>query len=74
MIVKFEDNNVFDNVKDLFGFLLDHWKFRWLYAKGKENGVAEYEGYERSLTKEQREEREKILTNYNQRFGVITNQ
>lgn len=76
MIVKFEDNNVFDNVKDLFGFLLDHWKFRWLYAKGKENGVAEYENYERSLTKEQREEREKILLDYldyNQRFEVIWN-
>lgn len=39
---------------------MDHWQFRWLYAKGKENNVGAYEDYERSLTKEQREEREKI--------------
>ena len=53
---KYEDNNVFINAKDLFDFLLDHWQFQWLYTKGKENGVAEYEDYERSLAKEQREE------------------
>ena len=71
---RFEDNNVFDNAKDLFDFLLDHWQFRWLYTKGKENGGVEYEDYESSLTKEQREKREKILLNYNQRFEVIINQ
>lgn len=71
---KYKDNNVFDNVKDLFDFLLDQWQFGWLYMKEKENRVAEYEDYERSLMEEQREERKKILNNYNQRFEVITNQ
>ena len=28
---RFVDNNVFNNTKDLFDFLLDHWQFRWLY-------------------------------------------
>ena len=70
----FEDNSVFDNAKDLFDFLLDHWQFRWLYTKGKENGVAEFVDYESSLTKEQRKEREKVLFNYKQIFEVITNQ
>jgi hypothetical protein len=35
---------------------LDHWNFRWLYLKSKENGVAEYEDYEKNLTEEQMDE------------------
>lgn len=61
---RFEDNMVFDNAKDLFDFLLDQWQFRWLYMKGKENGVAEYEDYERNLTEEQRIDREQSLIKY----------
>mgnify|MGYP003253589289 CR=1 FL=1 len=71
MIVKFEDNNVFDNVKDLFDFLLDQWQFRWLYTKGKENGVAEYEGYEKSLTAEQKVERNRQTQIYETEFQSI---
>lgn len=70
---RFEDNNVFDNAKDLFDYLLDHWQFRWLYMKSKENGVTEYEDYERNLTKEQRKERKKVLINYEQVFEMIIN-
>lgn len=68
---RFEDNNVFDNAKDLFDFLLDYWKFRWLYAKGKENRVAEFEDYEKNLTSEQREERRRNVLRYEQRFKGI---
>lgn len=71
MIVKFEDNNVFDNVKDLFDFLLDQWQFRWLYTKGKENGVAEYEGYEKNLTAEQKVERNRQTQIYETEFQSI---
>ncbi|MFR8261571.1 hypothetical protein [Frisingicoccus sp.] len=55
---RFVDNNVFDNTKDLFDFLLDHWQFRWLYRTAKKNGTEEYECvcfappfYEIALTK-----------------------
>ena len=68
---RFEDNNVFDNAKDMFDFLLDQWQFRWLYTKGKENGVSEYEDYEKNLTEDQREEREKNLKFYEQIFETI---
>lgn len=68
---RFEDNNVFDNAKDMFDFLLDQWQFRWLYAKGKENGVVEYEDYERNLTVRQREEREIALSRYLQAYETI---
>ena len=71
---RFEDNNIFDNAKDLFDFLLDHWRFRWLYLKSKENEVAEYEDYEKNLTKEQREEREKTLLEYKNVFEDIKRQ
>lgn len=70
---KFEDNNVFDNAEDLFDFLLDHWQFRWLYLKAKENGVTEYEDYEKNLTKEQRDEGKRVLSNYMQTFEIIKN-
>lgn len=68
---RFEDNNVFDNAKDMYDFLLDQWQFRWLYAKGKENGVVEYEDYEKNLTAEQREERNHILNAYKQAFEMV---
>lgn len=68
---RFEDNHVFDNARDLYDFLLDHWQFRWLYLKSKENGVAEYEDYEKNLTKEQREERERTLVRYEQALEKI---
>ena len=62
---------MFDNARELYDFLLDHWQFRWLYLKSKENGVVEYEDYERNLTKEQKEEREQILVGYEQALEVI---
>ena len=68
---RFEDNYVFDNARDLYDFLLDHWQFRWLYLKSKENGVPEYEDYEKNLTKEQREEGELTLARYEQVLEVI---
>ena len=71
---RFEDNHVFDNARDLYDFLLDHWQFRWLYLKSKENGVEEYEDYEKNLTKEQREEREKTLLEYKNVFEDIKRQ
>lgn len=37
----------------MFDFLLDYWQFGWFYAKGKENGVAKYEEYEKKSTVEQ---------------------
>ncbi len=64
---RFEDNHVFDKARDLYDFLLDHWQIRWLYLKSKENGVEEYEDYEKDLTGEQREEREQTLTWYGAR-------
>lgn len=67
----FEDNHVFDNARDLYDFLLDYWQFRWLYLKSKENGVAEYEDYEKNLTKEQRKEREQDLAGYAQALERI---
>lgn len=71
---RFEDNNVFDNAKDLFNFLLDQWQFRWLYAKGKENGVEEYENCEKYLTEEQQCERKCEVTNYKQEYKKIMKQ
>lgn len=68
---RFEDNHVFDNVRDLYDFPLDHWQFQWLYLKSKENGVEEYEDYEKDLTGEQREEREQTLTRYEVAFEKI---
>ena len=68
---RFEDNHVFDNARDLYDFLLDHWKFRWLYAKAKENGTAEYEDYKKELTEEQREERRCKITGYANAYKKI---
>ena len=62
---------VFDNARDLYDFLLAHWQFWWLYLKSKENGVAEYEDYEKNLTKEQRKEREQDLAGYAQALERI---
>lgn len=42
--------------------------------KSKENGVAEYEDYEKNLTKEQREERQKTLLEYKKVFEDIGEQ
>lgn len=61
---RFEDNCTFDNAEDLFQHLLDHWKFRWLYEKAKENGTAEYEDYEKELTEEQKKQRECAVKKY----------
>lgn len=66
-----EDNCVFDNAEDLFQHLLDHWKFRWLYAKAKENGTAEYEDYKKELTEEQREERRCKIAGYANAYKKI---
>lgn len=71
---RFEDNHAFDNARDLYDFPLDHWQFRWLYLKSKENGVVEHEDYEKNLTKEQREEREKTLLEYKNVFEDIKRQ
>jgi len=68
---RFKDNYVFNNAGDLYGFLLDHWQFRRLYLKSKENRVEEYEDYEKDLTGEQREEREQTLTWYEVAFEKI---
>lgn len=68
---RFEDNMVFDNAKAMFDFLLDQWQFRWLYKKSKENGIAEYEDYEKNLTVEQNAERRKELKIYGQKFKEI---
>lgn len=71
---RFEDNNVFDNAKNLFDFLLDQWQFRWLYKKSKENGVAEYEDYEKNLTVDQQHERKCEVTIYKQAYEEIMKQ
>lgn len=68
---RFEDNHVFDNARDLYDFLLEHWQFRWLYGKAKENGTAEYEDYEKNLTYQQKKEREKVFYSYEQAFKTI---
>lgn len=68
---RFEDNCVFDNAENLFQHLLDHWKFRWLYWKARENGTAEYEDYEKELTEEQRRERERVLVEYKNAYETI---
>lgn len=68
---RFEDNCALDDAEDLFEHLLDHWKFRWLYGKAKENGTAEYEDYEKELTEKQRIGRRRSLEKYTQRFKKI---
>lgn len=68
---RFENNHVFGNAGDLHDYLLDHWPFWWLYLKSKENGVSEYEDYEKNLTKEQKEEKEQTLARYEQALEVI---
>ncbi len=42
--------------------------------KSKENGVTEYEDYERNLTEEQKEERERTLAEYEKVFDSIRRQ
>lgn len=68
---RFEDNMVFDSAKAMFDFLLDQWQFRWLYKKSKENGVMEYEDYEKNLTEEQKAERYKVIVGYRKKFNQI---
>ena len=50
----FENNSNYDNAEDLYHYLLDKWKFCWIVDKAKVNGTEEFEDYEPSLTKEQR--------------------
>lgn len=52
-------------------FFWDYWQFRWLYLQSKENGVAEYEDYEKNLTMEQKGESEQTLVGYEQAFEEI---
>lgn len=68
---RFEDNDVFDNAPELFEFLYSLWYFHWIYNKAEENGVQEYEDYERTLTKAQREERTQIGEKYRRAFKQI---
>lgn len=67
----FENNASYDNSEDLYHHLLDKWKFCWIVDKAKVNGAEEFEDYEPSLTKEQREEREGALKDFEEAFKRI---
>lgn len=68
---RFEDNEVCSSAEELYHALYNLWYFHWMYCKAVENGVQEYEDYERFLTKEQKMERRQKKAVYEKMFHEI---
>jgi hypothetical protein len=47
------------------------WRFNWLVDHARANGAEEFDEFERSLTKEQRKERNKAVKHFAERFRQI---
>jgi hypothetical protein len=67
----FEDNSNYDNAEELYQHLMGKWRFNWLVDHARANGAEEFDEFERSLTKEQRKERNKAVKHFAERFRQI---